>query len=48
MLKCNDHRKSQVGVSEWIPLDLSLTAAYWCMSQYPMPEVDDSRYQIEI
>ncbi|WP_252769445.1 hypothetical protein [Escherichia coli] len=49
MLKCNDRRKSEVrGVSEWIPLDLSLTAGYWCMALHPLPEVDDSRYQIEI
>lgn len=49
MLRCNKLGQSAChGVSEWIPLDVSLTAAYWCMSQHPMPEVDDSRHQIEI
>lgn len=47
MLKCNDRRKSEVrGVSEWIPLDLSLTAGYWCMGMHPLP--DEDRRQIEI
>ncbi|WP_213061803.1 hypothetical protein, partial [Escherichia coli] len=49
MLRCNKRGQSAShGVSEWIPLDVSLTAAYWCMASHPMPEVDDSRYQIEI
>ncbi|MBN6572992.1 hypothetical protein, partial [Escherichia coli] len=49
MLRCNKLGQSAShGVSEWIPLDVSLTAAYWCMASHPMPEVDDSRYQIEI
>ena len=42
MLRCNKWGQSAAhGVSEWIPIDASLTAAYWCASQFPLPPASE-------